>query len=79
MQARVYSHLMARRGRPNITIRMDPDQWERFGQLTDDRSAVVRALVAWYVRDPGAKLPRRPGIPRTDEPITDGDGPHSAA
>jgi hypothetical protein len=40
--------------------------WERLGRLVGDRgrSEVIRALVAWYLREPGAKLPERP--PRQD-------------
>lgn len=58
---------MARRGRPNVTIRMDPDLWERFGAVSDDRSSTMRALIAWYAREPRAKLPKRPDINRTDD------------
>ncbi|MET0416028.1 MAG: hypothetical protein ABW022_08410 [Actinoplanes sp.] len=40
--------------------------WDRLGSLVGDRgrSEVIRALVAWYLREPGAKLPERP--PRQD-------------
>jgi hypothetical protein len=38
--------------------------WDRFGELAaavgSDRSTVIRELIAWYVRQPGAKLPNRP-------------------
>jgi predicted DNA-binding protein len=42
-----------------------PDElWDRFGELTaqagTDRSAVLRELIAWYVRHPSGKLPNRP-------------------
>jgi hypothetical protein len=41
----------------------DIELWERFGEVAEpDRSAVLRAFVAWYVREPGAKLPVRPVI-----------------
>lgn len=60
---------MARRGRPNITLRVDADLWERFGEVAEpDRSAVLRAFVAWYVRERGAKLPGRPS-PERPTPI----------
>jgi len=43
---------------------MPAELWQRLGEVAEaagmDRSAVIRALVAWYVREPGAKLPRRP-------------------
>lgn len=67
MQGPVYSHTMARRGRPNVTIRLDEDLWARFGQLTSDRSAAVREFIRWYVREPGAKLPRRPELGRSSD------------
>ena len=70
---------MARRGSSNITVRMSPDLWQRFGEVAEDRSELIRAFVAWYAREPGAKLPRRPDISRTDDPIADGDTPHSGA
>jgi hypothetical protein len=36
--------------------------WDRLGLLVGDRgrSEVIRSLVAWYLREPGAKLPERP-------------------
>lgn len=36
--------------------------WNRLGALVGDRgrSEVIRSLVAWYLREPGAKLPERP-------------------
>jgi hypothetical protein len=41
--------------------------WQRFGEAVDragtDRSSVLRALIAWYLREPGAKLPTRPEQP----------------
>ena len=53
---------MARRGQSNITVRLDPDLWERFGEVADpDRSEVLRAFIRWYVRDRDARLPKRPG------------------
>lgn len=52
---------MTRRGADNITVRMSHDLWERFGEVADNRSTVVRDFVRWYTREPGAKMPRRPG------------------
>ena len=51
---------MPRRGKPNATLRIDPDLWVAFGALTDDRSAVLREFVRWFTRQTGAKLPQRP-------------------
>jgi hypothetical protein len=38
--------------------------WERFGTdasaVETDRSAVIRDFVRWLVREPGARLPKRP-------------------
>ena len=40
------------------------NQVTRFGEAAKaqgtDRSALVRAFVAWYMREQGAELPRRP-------------------
>ena len=51
-------------GTPTRPIRIDLDLWDRFGAATkragSDRSAVLRQFMAWYVRDVGAALPRRP-------------------
>jgi hypothetical protein len=67
-QGQAYSHAMARRGSSNITVRMDPDLWRRFGDVAEDRSELIRAFVAWYAREPGAKMPRRPEVNRTATP-----------
>ena len=49
------------RGTARQTVRVDEDLWARFGAVADpDRSAVLREFIAWYVREPGAKLPARP-------------------
>ena len=69
-QASVYSHFMARRGEDNITVRMAHDLWERFGDVVDNRSTVLREFVRWYVREPGARMPRREPMHRGPwEPI----------
>lgn len=60
MQGVLYSHTMARRGTPNVTLRIDPETWRRLGEHAPDRSALLRAFVDWYLREPGAKMPRRP-------------------
>lgn len=49
---------------PLRNIRLDDDLWLRLGEVAaeqgTDRSAIVRSLVAWFVREPGAKPPHRP-------------------
>jgi hypothetical protein len=53
------------RGTPTRPIRIESGLWERFGEATTaqgvDRSAVLREFIRWYVREPGAKMPQRPG------------------
>lgn len=47
---------------PRQTIRIDPKLWDPFGDLAGERtrSQVIREFIAWYIRQPGAKLPKRP-------------------
>lgn len=48
---------------PISRFRIDGDQWKAFADAVPDdtdRSAVLRSFVAWYMRQPGAKLPDRP-------------------
>ena len=51
---------------PTRPIRVDVALWNDFGQATTasdtDRSAALRAFMAWYARRPGAKLPARPAV-----------------
>jgi hypothetical protein len=56
----------ARRKTVRRQIALSDALWERLGRLVGDRgrSEAIRALVAWYLREPGAKLPERP--PRQD-------------
>lgn len=59
---------MAPRGQgsntPTRPIRVDLDLWERFGAVAQpDRSSTLREFMRWYVREPGAKMPKRPEIP----------------
>jgi hypothetical protein len=51
-----------RRITPRRQIALAGDLWDRLGDLVGDRnrSEVIRSLVAWYLREPGAKLPERP-------------------
>jgi hypothetical protein len=70
---------MPREGSPNRAFRMDDlSIWERFGDLAEpDRSAVLRDFVRWYVREPGAKMPRRPDITQKDDSDHGQSPPHS--
>jgi predicted transcriptional regulator len=55
---------MPGRGTPHAAVRIPEDVWRRFHELAlaagTDRSALIRQFVAWYLREPGAKLPDRP-------------------
>ena len=55
---------MPGRGTPKFGIRVPEVVWQQFGEavatLGTDRSAVLREFLAWYLRQPGAKLPPRP-------------------
>lgn len=57
---------------PIQRFRLDTEEWQAFGEATPDdadRSAVLRAFVAWYLRRPGAKLPSRPpAVPARPDP-----------
>lgn len=52
------------KGTARQTIRMDEELWKKLDAATKalgtDRSTVLRDFARWYVREPGAKLPRRP-------------------
>jgi hypothetical protein len=51
---------------PVQRFRLDGDLWEQFDQAVHsadpdaDRSKVLRQFVAWFVREPGVRLPARP-------------------
>jgi metal-responsive CopG/Arc/MetJ family transcriptional regulator len=52
---------------PHRQVRVDDDLWDRFGEAVErqgapDRSVVLREFMAWYVREPGARSPQRPGL-----------------
>ncbi len=58
---------------PVRPIRVEGGLWDEFGQATTaggtDRSAALRAFMAWYARRPGAKLPARPAaLPDRPDP-----------
>jgi hypothetical protein len=50
---------------------IDAKMWEQFGKLAGgtNRAAILRAFVAWYIRQPGAKMPRRPTENQTPGPV----------
>jgi hypothetical protein len=45
---------------------MGEERWERLGQAygKNKRSAVLNDVVAWLLREPGAKLPQRVDPPQ---------------
>jgi hypothetical protein len=47
---------------PIQRVRVDPTEWNDLGTAAPhgNRSATIRALIAWYLRRPGAELPERP-------------------
>jgi predicted GIY-YIG superfamily endonuclease len=53
----------SRRVTPMRSLQMDDRPWAELGRCAEaigsTRSAVIRDLVLWYIRWPGAKLPKR--------------------
>jgi hypothetical protein len=49
---------------PNRVVRLG-DEWDELAEAAGKhkRAAVIRQLVRWYLRYPGAKLPERPPRP----------------
>lgn len=49
-----------------VLVTVGKERWRRLGQVAGEtrRSEVIRSLIDWYLREPGAKLPERP--PRQD-------------
>lgn len=49
---------------PHRTIRVEAVHWEPFGdnakRVGEDRSSVLNQFIAWFNREPGAKMPKRP-------------------
>lgn len=49
---------------PARQVRIGDELWLDFDaparSMGTERAAVVRELIAWYLREPGAKLPPRP-------------------
>ena len=61
---------------PIQRFRLDDHLWTRFDEAIgrtnpdSDRSKVLRQFIAWYVREPGAKLPARPSAVTQDDTPT---------
>lgn len=55
----------SRRVVPPRSTQIDDAPWKRFGDVAEamgmSRAALMRDLVLWFIRWPGAKLPKRPG------------------
>jgi hypothetical protein len=47
-------------------VRIPDKRWEKFDEATQaagtDRSKAVNDFVCWYVREDGAKMPKRPPV-----------------
>ena len=56
------------------SVRFSDEDWADLELATaaqsSDRGTVIKELVAWYLRRPGAKLPKRPEVDRL-EPTED--------
>lgn len=52
------------RGTPQHTVAVPNDRWNGFGDvahaLGTDRSKLLNTVMAWYRREDGVTLPRRP-------------------
>lgn len=50
---------------PHRSIRLEKDLWDRLDGAAKangyDRSGLIRQFVRWYLREPNARLPQRPG------------------
>lgn len=55
----------AKRIRPQRTVAVAQDDWDDLAVAAEragyERAMLIRALIRWYLRRPGAKLPQRPG------------------
>lgn len=69
---------------PHRQFRLEGDLWEKFEaaatQAGADRSTVLRAFVMWFVREQGAKMPKRPPTAESnDAGNTDSEDPDTSA
>jgi predicted transcriptional regulator len=48
---------------PHRQVRIDDDTWDELGDVArargTDRSALIRDLIAWFLRRPNARPPKR--------------------
>lgn len=44
----------------NRVVRVPDEDWADLGERAGNRAQVLRELIAWYLRRPGAELPKRP-------------------
>ncbi|MBK6014272.1 hypothetical protein [Streptomyces sp. MBT53] len=53
------------------SVRIGDDEWADLATAAPggDRSAVIKELVDWYLRRPGAKLPKRPPVAGDEAPV----------
>lgn len=67
---------MPGRGYPKVTVRLHAAVLARLtaaaAALGMDRAVLVRELIRWWLEEPGAQLPDRPG---GDGPPADAGGP----
>jgi hypothetical protein len=51
---------------PNHSIRVPKERWDKAAEKAEkagtDRTKVTNDLLAWYVKEDGAKLPKRPDM-----------------
>ena len=52
------------------SVRISDEDWADLAARSGDRAAVIKDLIAWYLRRPGAKLPQRPPV-SSDKPSAD--------
>lgn len=62
-------------GTQRTAIRIEPELWERFGDVAEpNRSAVLRDFIRWFTHEKGATMPKRP--PFDVEPPRRKSDPH---
>lgn len=53
------------------SVRIPDDLWQEADAAAKaagtDRATVINSCLRWYVREPGAKLPKRPDGPHAEE------------
>lgn len=55
---------------PNHTVRIPDERWAAVDEVAKatgtDRPTAINALLAWYTRERGARLPKRADMPAGD-------------